>query len=161
METFMIELNDKLPSVQFQYFEKDELKTVTTEDLFAGQKVVLFAVPGAFTPTCSVSHLPGYVVNYDKFVAKGIDKVICLSVNDAYVMDAWGKSQNAENLIMLADGGADFSQAIGLEAETGIFGGVRSRRYAMVVEDGIVTQLQVEEPKQFKVSDAESILNLL
>lgn len=157
----MIELNDKLPSVQFQYFDKDELKTVTTEELFAGQKVVLFAVPGAFTPTCSESHLPGYVVNYDKFVAKGVDKVICVSVNDAFVMSSWGKSQNAENLIMLADGGADFSRAIGLDAETGIFGGVRSRRYSMLVDDGIVTQLQVEEPKEFKVSDAETMLALL
>lgn len=157
----MIELNNKLPSVQFQYFDSGELKTVTTEDLFAGQKVVLFAVPGAFTPTCSAAHLPGYVVNYEQFTAKGVDKVICLSVNDAYVMNAWGEAQNAEHLIMLADGGADFTKAIGLEAETGIFGGIRSRRYAMIVEDGMVTHLNVEEPKDFKVSDAETMLQLL
>ncbi|MDC2890288.1 peroxiredoxin [Psychrosphaera algicola] len=157
----MIEVNDKLPSVQFQFFDTNEVKTVTTEDLFAGQKVVLFAVPDAFTPTCSESHLPGYVVNFDKIKAKGVDKVICLSVNDAFVMSSWGKAHNAEHLLMLADGGADFTKAIGLEAETGIFGGIRSRRYAMIVEDGIVTQLNVEEPKEFAVSDAESILALL
>ena len=157
----MIEVNEKLPSVQFQYFAGSDMKTVTTEELFAGRKVVLFAVPGAFTPTCSNAHLPGYVVKFDDFRAKGVDSVICLSVNDAFVMDAWGKANNAENLIMLADGAGDFSKAIGLEAETGIFGGVRSRRYAMVVEDGIVTHLNVEAPKKFEVSDAESMLALL
>ncbi|MDU0112297.1 peroxiredoxin [Psychrosphaera aquimarina] len=157
----MIDVNSKLPSVEFQYFAEGEMITATTEELFAGKKVVMFAVPGAFTPTCSNTHLPGYVVNYDKFIAKGIDTVICLSVNDAFVMDAWGKSQNAENIIMLADGGADFTKAIGLEAETGIFGGTRSRRYAMVVDDGMLQVLNVEEPKKFEVSDAETILALL
>mgnify|MGYP000141181507 FL=1 len=157
----MIEVNEKLPSVQFQHFEGSDMKTVTTEELFAGKKVVLFAVPGAFTPTCSNAHLPGYVVKYDEFRAKGIDSVICLSVNDAFVMDAWGKASNAENLIMLADGAGDFSKAIGLDAETGIFGGVRSRRYAMIVNDGIVTHLNVEQPKAFEVSDAETMLSLL
>jgi len=157
----MIEVNDKLPSAQFQYFDKDEMKTVTTEDLFAGKKVVLFAVPGAFTPTCSNTHLPGYVVKFDDFKQKGVDSIICLSVNDAFVMDAWGKNSNAENLIMLADGAGDFSKSIGLHAETGIFGGLRSRRYAMIVEDGMVTHLNVEEPKEFKVSDAETMLQLL
>ncbi|GHB71017.1 peroxiredoxin [Psychrosphaera saromensis] len=157
----MIEVNTKLPSVQFQYFVDGEMITATTEELFAGKKVVMFAVPGAFTPTCSNSHLPGYVVNYEKFAEKGVDTIICLSVNDAFVMDAWGKSQNAENIIMLADGGADFTKEIGLEAETGIFGGTRSRRYAMVVEDGMVQVLNVEEPKEFEVSDAETILAAL
>lgn len=157
----MIEVNTKLPSVQFQYFVDGEMITATTEELFAGKKVVMFAVPGAFTPTCSNTHLPGYVVNYEKFAEKGVDTIICLSVNDAFVMDAWGKSQNAENIIMLADGGADFTKEIGLEAETGIFGGTRSRRYAMVVEDGMVQVLNVEEPKEFEVSDAETILAAL
>jgi peroxiredoxin len=157
----MIDVNSKLPSVEFQYFAEGEMITATTEELFAGKKVVMFAVPGAFTPTCSNTHLPGYVLNYEQFIAKGIDTVICLSVNDAFVMDAWGKSQNAENIIMLADGGADFTKAIGLEAETGIFGGTRSRRYAMVVDDGMLQVLNVEEPKQFEVSDAETILALL
>lgn len=157
----MIDVNSKLPSVEFQYFADGEMITASTEELFAGKKVVMFAVPGAFTPTCSNTHLPGYVVNYEKFVEKGVDSVICLSVNDAFVMDAWGKSQNAQNIIMLADGGADFTKAIGLEAETGIFGGTRSRRYAMVVEDGILQLLNVEQPKEFKVSDAETILAAL
>lgn len=157
----MIELNDKLPSAQFQYFDQGDMKTVTTEDLFAGKKVVLFAVPGAFTPTCSEAHLPGYVVKFDELKAKGVDTVICLSVNDAFVMDAWGKASNAENIIMLADGAGDFTTALGLEMQTGIFGGVRSTRYAMIVDDGIVTTLNVEQPKEFKVSDAETILAAL
>jgi len=154
----MIEVNDKLPSAQFQYFKDGEMVTATTEDLFAGKKVVLFAVPGAFTPTCSNSHLPGYVVKFDELKSKGVDEVICLSVNDAFVMDAWGKANNAENLIMLADGAAEFTSAIGLEAETGIFGGVRSRRYALIADDGVVTLLNVEAPKEFQVSDADTIL---
>ena len=157
----MIEVNDKLPSAQFQYFKDGEMVTATTEDLFAGKKVVLFAVPGAFTPTCSNSHLPGYVVKFDELKSKGVDEVICLSVNDAFVMDAWGKANNAENLIMLADGSAEFTSAIGLEAETGIFGGVRSRRYALIADDGVVTLLNVEAPKEFQVSDADSILAAL
>lgn len=157
----MIEVNDKLPSAQFQYFKDGEMVTATTEDLFAGKKVVLFAVPGAFTPTCSNSHLPGYVVKFDELKSKGVDEVICLSVNDAFVMDAWGKANNAENLIMLADGAAEFTSAIGLEAETGIFGGVRSRRYALIAEDGVVTLLNVEAPKEFQVSDADTILAAL
>ena len=157
----MIEVNDKLPSAQFQYFKDGEMVTATTEDLFAGKKVVLFAVPGAFTPTCSNSHLPGYVVKFDELKSKGVDEVICLSVNDAFVMDAWGKANNAENLIMLADGSAEFTSAIGLEAETGIFGGVRSRRYALIADDGVVTLLNVEAPKEFQVSDADTILAAL
>ena len=157
----MIEVNEKLPSAQFQYFEGSEMKTVTTEELFAGKKVVMFAVPGAFTPTCSNAHLPGYVVKFDDFRAKGVDTVVCISVNDAFVMNAWGKANNAENLIMLADGAGDFTKAIGLEMETGIFGGVRSTRYAMLVEDGVVTHLNVEEPKKFEVSDADTMLELL
>lgn len=157
----MIAINDKLPSVQFQYFDKDEMKNASTEDLFAGKKVVLFAVPGAFTPTCSNAHLPGYVALADKFFAKGVDAIICVAVNDAFVMDAWGKSQNAEHIIMLADGSGDFTKAIGLEVETGVFGGLRSKRYAMIVEDGRVTTLNVEQPKEFKVSDAETLLALL
>ena len=157
----MIDVNSKLPSIEFQYFANGEMITATTEELFAGKKVVMFAVPGAFTPTCSNTHLPGYVVNYEKFVEKGVDSVICLSVNDAFVMDAWGKSQNAQNIIMLADGGADFTKAIGLAAETGTFGGTRSRRYAMIVDDGILQTLNFEKPKEFKVSDAETILAAL
>ncbi|NVK23714.1 MAG: peroxiredoxin [Gammaproteobacteria bacterium] len=157
----MIEVNSKLPSVTFSYFKDGEMVNATTEDLFAGKKVVMFAVPGAFTPTCSEAHLPGYVVNYDKFKDKGVDEVICLSVNDAFVMDAWGKSQNAENIIMLADGGAEFVTETGLGFETGGFGGTRSQRFAMVVEDGVVTLLNVEKPKEFEVSSAEHVLTQL
>lgn len=158
----MIELNDKLPSVELQYFNREgEMITATTEDLFAGKKTVLFAVPGAFTPTCSQAHLPGYVALADKIKAKGVDNIICVSVNDAFVMKAWGDANNAEEVIMLADGGADFTKAIGLEMETGVFGGVRSQRYAMVVDDGVVTLLNVEQPKEFTVSNAETILDAL
>lgn len=158
----MIELNDKLPSVELQYFNREgEMITATTEDLFAGKKTVLFAVPGAFTPTCSQAHLPGYVALADKIKAKGVDNIICVSVNDAFVMKAWGDANNAEEVIMLADGGADFTKAIGLEMETGVFGGVRSQRYAMIVEDGVVTLLNVEQPKEFTVSNAETILDAL
>lgn len=158
----MIELNDKLPSVELQYFNREgEMITATTEDLFAGKKTVLFAVPGAFTPTCSQAHLPGYVALADKIKAKGVDSIICVSVNDAFVMKAWGDANNAEEVIMLADGGADFTKAIGLEMETGVFGGVRSQRYAMIVDDGVVTLLNVEQPKEFTVSNAETILDAL
>lgn len=157
----MIDVNDKLPSAEFQYFKNGEMVTATTEELFAGKKVVLFAVPGAFTPTCSNAHLPGYVALADKIKAQGVDEIICLSVNDAFVMDAWGKANNADEIIMLADGGADFSNAIGLSKETGIFGGLRSERYAMIVDDGIVSLLNVEAPKEFTVSNAETILDAL
>jgi len=157
----MIKLNDKLPEATMQYFKNGDMVTASTADIFTGKKVVLFAVPGAFTPTCSNTHLPGYVVNADAFFEKGIDSIICLSVNDAFVMDAWGKSQNAENIIMLADGSAQFTKALGLDMDTALFGGVRSTRYAMVVENGKVVTLNIEAPKEFKVSDAETILNTL
>lgn len=156
----MIDVNDKLPSAQFQTIHQGELVTVTTEELFAGKKVVLFAVPGAFTRTCSKAHLPGFVSLADEFKAKGVDSVICLSVNDAFVMNAWGVAQNADHLIMLADGGAEFTNNIGLTMETGNFGGIRSKRYAMIVEDGRVSHLNIEQPKEFKVSDAETMLAL-
>lgn len=154
----MIAVNEKLPSAQFQHMENGEMKTTSTEELFAGKKVVMFAVPGAFTPTCSEAHLPGYVALADKIKAKGVDSIICVSVNDAFVMSAWGKSQNAEEVVMLADGGAEFHQAVGLSADTGLFGGVRAVRYSMIVDDGIVKQLNIEAPKEFKVSDAETVL---
>jgi peroxiredoxin len=157
----MIAVNETLPDCAFQLMKDGELITLATKDLFANKKVVLFAVPGAYTPTCSNAHLPGYVVKSEEIYAKGVDAIICLSVNDAFVMDAWGKTQNAENLVMLADGGGDFTKAIGLDVETGVFGGVRSKRYAMIVDDNKVTHLNVEAPKEFKVSDAESVLSLL
>ncbi|EMK6961649.1 peroxiredoxin, partial [Vibrio cholerae] len=129
---------------------------VTT--LFANKKVVLFAVPGAFTPTCSEAHLPGYVVLADKFKEKGVDMIACVSVNDAFVMKAWGEAQNASEITMLADGDASFTKALGLEMDTGNFGGVRSQRYAMVIENNVVTLLNVEPPKTFELSKAETVL---
>ncbi|HFF2739777.1 TPA: peroxiredoxin [Vibrio cholerae] len=130
--------------------------SVTT--LFANKKVVLFAVPGAFTPTCSEAHLPGYVVLADKFKEKGVDMIACVSVNDAFVMKAWGEAQNASEIAMLADGDASFTKALGLEMDTGNFGGVRSQRYAMVIENNVVTLLNVEPPKTFELSKAETVL---
>jgi len=122
---------------------------------------VMFAVPGAFTPTCSDSHLPGYIVLADELKAKGVDAIICLSVNDAFVMNAWGKSQNAENITMLADGDGSYSKALGLSMDTATFGGVRSQRYAMIIDNGKVTSLNVEQAKSFEVSKAEVILEQL
>ncbi|MDA8622424.1 peroxiredoxin [Psychrosphaera sp.] len=157
----MIKVNDSLPNVEFQFRKDGATVTANTAELFADKKVVLFAVPGAFTPTCSEAHVPGYVALADKIKAKGVDSIVCVSVNDAFVMDAWGKSQNADELVMLADGGADFHKQTGLSMETGLFGGTRAVRYSMLVEDGVVTQLNVEAPKEFKVSDAETMLSQL
>ena len=135
---------------------------MTTDELFAGKKVVVFAVPGAFTPTCSMAHLPGFVVNADKIKAKGVDSIICLSVNDAFVMDAWGKDKNAENLLMVGDGNCDFTKAVGLEMDGSGFGlGKRSQRYAMIVENGVVKKLNVEAGGKLDVSSAEAILKAL
>jgi peroxiredoxin len=157
----MIKQGDKLPDASFQHLTSDGMGNPTTTELFAGKKVILFAVPGAFTPTCSETHLPGYVVNTDKLKAKGVDSIICLAVNDAFVMKAWGDAQNADEVIMLADGDAGFTKALGLDMDTAAFGGIRSQRYAMLVDDGVVTQLNIEQPKQFKVSKAETMLALL
>lgn len=154
----MIEVNQALPSHTFNLLTNDGMTTPTTAELFANKKVVLFAVPGAFTPTCSASHLPGFVVHYDALAQKGVDNVICISINDAFVMKAWGDSANAENITMLADGDGAFTKSLGLGMETGVFGGYRSQRYAMLVENQVVTQLWVEQPKEFKVSSAESVL---
>lgn len=157
----IIEINDKLPSVELQYFKDGEMTVETTEELFAGKTVALFAVPGAFTPTCSNSHLPGFIEHAQAFADKGVDTIICTSVNDAFVMDAWGKSQNAGSVIMAADGDAEFAKALGLDKETGRFGGTRSRRYSMLVKDGVVTILNLDEPTQFEVSSAEYMLKQL
>lgn len=157
----MIELGNTIPSVSVTVATPEGQDVVSVEQLFAGKKAVLFAVPGAFTPTCSAHHLPGFVVLADDFKAKGVDIIACISVNDAFVMRAWGEQQNAEAITMLADGGAALTKAMGLEMETGDFGGVRSRRYAMVLEGGVVKQLFIEEPKQFEVSKAEAVLAAL
>jgi peroxiredoxin len=157
----MISVGEKLPTHVFQLLTSKGMQNPSTDDLFAGKKVVLFAVPGAFTPTCSEAHLPGYVVDADQLKAKGVDSIICIAVNDAFVMKAWGESQNAEAITMLADGDGSFTKAIGLDMATGAFGGLRSQRYSMLVEDGTVTQLNVEQPKQFEVSTSDYMLQLL
>lgn len=138
---------------------KDGVQAVTTDELFKGRKVVLFSVPGAFTPTCSAKHLPGYVDKLEAFKAKGID-VACMSVNDAFVMDAWAKNLNVpDGLTMLADGNGVFAEALGLKFDASAFGmGQRAKRFALYAEDGVVKNLQVEAPGEFKVSSAEAML---
>ena len=155
-----IQVGDKIPSVDLQHMGADGIETINSKDLFAGKKVVLFALPGAFTPTCSASHLPGYVVHSDDILARGVDAIVCLSVNDAFVMDAWGKQHNADDrVMMIADGSCHFTRAVGLELDRDAAGmGIRSLRYAMIVNDGVVEVLKVEAPGEFKVSDAETIL---
>lgn len=157
----MLAVGSTLPEMTFTHLKNGEMQSPHTNSLFADKKVVLFAVPGAFTPTCSHAHLPGYVTLADKIKAKGVDSIICLSVNDAFVMDAWGKSHNADEILMLADGDASFTSAIGMDMDTDNFGGVRSVRYSMVVEDGLVTALNIEDPGRFEVSDAETMLEQL
>jgi peroxiredoxin len=157
----MIKIGDTLPSATVSQLTEDGMKNHNLAELFSTKKVVLFAVPGAFTPTCSESHLPGYVVLADKIKAKGVDCIACISVNDAFVMKAWGASQNADQIMMLADGDASFTKALGLEMNTATFGGLRSKRYAMVIDKGVVTALNVEPEKSFGISTAETIIELL
>ncbi len=158
-----IAVGDKIPSVTIQRKTADGIDQVSTDKYFAGRKVVLFAVPGAFTPTCSQKHLPGFIADAEAILAKGVDEIACVSVNDAFVMEAWGAGHGAGGKVtMLADGSAVLAQALGLEldlVEKGL--GTRSQRYAMVVEDGTVTLLNVEEGGQFEASSAETILAAL
>ncbi|GAB3024723.1 peroxiredoxin [Bowmanella dokdonensis] len=133
----------------------------TTAELFKDKTVVLFAVPGAFTPTCSNSHLPGYVALADKIKAKGVDSILCVSVNDAFVMQAWGQAHNADEIRMLGDGDGSFTIALGLDKDTGSFGGTRSMRYSMLVRDGVVDKLNLEVSGKFEVSDAQTLLDQL
>jgi peroxiredoxin len=158
-----IKVGDKLPSVSLKYMNKDGMQTATTDDLFKGKKAVLFGLPGAFTPTCSAKHLPGFVTNADELKKKGVEVIACLSVNDAFVMDAWGKAQNAgEKVLMLADGNADFAKATGLTMDgTGYGMGLRTSRWAMILEDGKVKTLNVEAPGAFEVSSAEAVMKAL
>lgn len=157
----MITVGASLPEATFSLLADGEMKHPHSNNLFADKKVVLFAVPGAYTPTCSNAHLPGYVALADKIKAKGVDSIICLSVNDAFVMASWGKEQNADEIIMLADGNGNFTESIGLDMDTDDFGGIRSVRYSMLVEDGVVRVLNIEDPGRFEVSDAESMLKIL
>ena len=157
-----IKVGDKIPSVKLAHMTENGPGELTSDELFGGGKVVMFAVPGAFTPTCSAAHLPGFVANADRIKAKGVDDIVCISVNDAFVMDAWGKTQNADAIHMVADGSGEFTKAAGLELDLVSRGlGMRSQRYAMVVEDGVVTHLRVDETGKLDESSAESVLNLL
>ncbi len=158
-----IKVGDKLPSVSLKYMNKDGMQTATTDDLFKGKKAVLFGLPGAFTPTCSAKHLPGFIIHSEELKKKGVELIACLSVNDAFVMDAWGKSQNAgEKVLMLADGNGDFAKATGLTMDgTGYGMGLRTSRWAMVLEDGKVKTLNVEAPGAFEVSSAEAVMKTL
>jgi peroxiredoxin len=162
-ERQMIKVGDKIPSAKLMHMTKDGPRPITTEELFGGKKVVLFALPGAFTPTCSAKHVPGFVQNFDAIKGKGVDTIACVSVNDAFVMNAWAKDQNSgDKVLMLADGNAEFSDKMGLTFDASGFGmGKRSQRYAMVVQDGVVKAINVEKPGAFEVSSAESILKAL
>jgi len=155
-------IGDMLPHGTFQVMGEECPETLDVIEFFAGKTVLMFAVPGAFTPTCSASHLPGFVVHYDALKEKGIDDIVCLSVNDVFVMNAWGKANNAEHLIMAADGLAEFTCSMGLELDISAAKmGIRSRRYAMLVSNGIVQQLWLDAPGEYKVSSAEYVLSQL
>ncbi len=156
-----IQTGDSIPEATLNQL-RDGVQAVTTHELFKGKKVVLFSVPGAFTPTCSAKHLPGYIEKFEEFQRRGIE-VACMAVNDAFVMGAWGKSQDApEGLMMLADGNGAFTQALGLELDASAFGmGIRSKRFALYAEDGVVKLLHVEGAGEFKVSSAEAVLAAL
>jgi peroxiredoxin (alkyl hydroperoxide reductase subunit C) len=158
-----IKVGDSIPSLKLMLATTDGPKEVTTDEIFKGKKVVLFAVPGAFTPTCSVNHLPGFVQNADALTAKGVDYIVCLAVNDVFVMNAWRRDQGVDDkILMLADGSGLFTKAVGLELDLVARGlGVRSQRYALVAEDGKVTHLAIEAPGGFEVSRAEAILEAL
>ena len=158
-----IQVGDRVPDARLHFFGEKAPEAVQTGELFAGNRSVLFALPGAFTPTCSRAHLPGYIEHADEIRSRDVELIACLSVNDAWVMDAWGKAHNAgEKVMMLADGNAEFSIAIGLQSDMqGAGFGTRSLRYAMILDNGVVTHLNVEEPRKFEVSDAQTIIQLL
>ncbi|MGI8840255.1 MAG: peroxiredoxin [Caulobacteraceae bacterium] len=155
-----IEVGDKAPAATLTIFGPDGPAPFTTDDLFTGKTVVLFAVPGAFTPTCSVKHLPGFKAYAAELKAKGIDTIACVSVNDVFVMKAWGDSQDVvDDILMLADGNGEFTRAMGLELDASRFGmGPRSQRYSVLVDDGMVKEINVEQGGEFKVSSAEYML---
>jgi peroxiredoxin len=158
-----IKVGDQVPEATFMTMTEDGPQQLTSDQLFKGKTVALFALPGAFTPTCSAKHLPGFKDKSAELKAKGVDQIACLSVNDAFVMGAWGKDQNVGNdVTMLADGNADFTKQIGLEMDGSKFGmGTRSQRYSMLVKDGVVDQLNVEQGGEFRVSSAEHLLGQL
>ena len=157
-----VQIGDAIPEVNLKVLGGQGPQDVSTSEIFVGKKVVMFAVPGAFTPTCSAAHLPGYVANADKIKGKGVDTIVCVSVNDPFVMDAWGKGQNAEAIMMAADPAGDLAAAMGTELDGSGFGlGKRSSRYSLVAEDGKITVLNLEQGGAFEVSSAEAILDAL
>ena len=158
-----IKVGDKMPAGVFTIPGPEGPQKLTTDQLFAGKKVVLFSVPGAFTPTCDARHLPGFIQHAADFKAKGVDTVACMAVNDVFVMKAWAKASAVDDkVLMLADGNGDFAKALGLDFDgSGIGFGIRSQRYAAVVDDGVVKTLAVEKPMKFEVSSAEAILEKL
>ena len=156
-----ISVGDRVPSVTLTKVTADGPDQVSSDDYFAGRKVALFSVPGAFTPTCSAKHLPGYVENAEAIKAKGVDEIACTAVNDAFVMKAWGKDAGSDSTVtMLADGNGEFAQAVGLTMDGSKFGlGQRGQRFSMLVNDGVIEQLNIEAPGEFKVSSAEYLLS--
>jgi peroxiredoxin len=158
-----IKAGDKMPAGKFKRMTREGPKDVTTAELFSGKRVVLFSVPGAFTPTCDAKHLPGFVQLADQILAKGVNTIACMAVNDVFVMNAWGKASGVgDKILMLADGNGEYARALGLELDGKAHGlGTRGQRFAVVVKDGVATQVEIEAPGQFKVSSAEHMLALL
>jgi glutaredoxin/glutathione-dependent peroxiredoxin len=158
-----IKAGDRMPAGTLKTMTKDGIKDLSTDELFKGKKVVLFSVPGAFTPTCDAKHLPGFVEQAAQIKAKGVDTIACMAVNDVFVMNAWGKSSNVgDKVLMLADGNGDYAKALGLEMDGRGFGlGMRGQRFAIVVDDGVAKKVNIEAPKEFKVSAAEYVLGEL
>lgn len=158
-----IKAGERMPSGKLKTMTKEGPKDVNTDDLFKGKKVVLFSVPGAFTPTCDAKHLPGFVQLADQIRAKGVDTIACMAVNDVFVMNAWGKSSSVgDKVVMLADGNGEYARALGLELDASGYGmGKRGQRFAIIVQDGIAKYVEVEAPGQFKVSAAEHVLSKL
>ena len=158
-----IKIGDSMPAGTFGYMSKDGPQKLSTDQLFKGKTVVLFSVPGAFTPTCDAKHLPGFVQQAADIKAKGVDTIACMAVNEVFVMNAWGKSASVgDQVLMLADGNGEYAKALGLELDATGFGmGLRGKRFSLVVKDGIVKQLNVEGPGEFKVSSAEHVLTQL
>ena len=158
-----IKAGDRMPSGKLKTMTAEGPRDISTDDLFKGKKVVLFSVPGAFTPTCDAKHLPGFVQNAEQLKAKGVDTIACMAVNDVFVMNAWGKHSNVgDKVLMLADGNGDYARALGLELDARGFGmGTRGQRFAIIVDDGVVKAVNVEAPGQFKVSAAEHLLGQL
>jgi len=158
-----IKAGERMPAGTFKRMTREGPKDLTTEELFKGKRVVLFSVPGAFTPTCDAKHLPGFVQLADQILAKGVDTIACMAVNDVFVMNAWGKASSVgDRILMLADGNGDYARALGLEMDGTKFGmGMRGKRFAIIVKDGVATAVNVEEPGQFKVSAAEYVLGQL